>query len=102
MNQTHTPRSMIAVAAMDGPRPQNHAQKTTPSHAVWYGFAEPSSGVKTERRKSARAAAATASRYLNVVFPRSDDVENLSNGSHASWARHRTRHFSMRGIRSVK
>src|SRR5215469_346566 len=44
-NQNHTPSVLMSVEAIDGPKPQYHAEKTTASQTVWYGFASPSRGT---------------------------------------------------------
>src|ERR1700751_2308856 len=48
--------------------PQYHAEKTTATHARWYGLWSPRSGTSALRSRSAATAARTASTYRKAFW----------------------------------
>src|SRR5579864_2230725 len=66
-NQYQTPRALISVVTIDGPRPQYQAEKTTAAQTVKKGLFAPSKGEIACRSSSARTAVSAAKVYCAAV-----------------------------------
>src|ERR1700746_2355313 len=67
-NQYHTPSVSIASVSRDCQNPQYHAEKTTATHARWYGLWSPRSGTSALRSRRAATAARTANTYRKAFW----------------------------------